>query len=195
MNKQVISSLIAAILASHVFAEEAVVEKKITLPYESEKILRKLQVWEEAQQARLDQEIKEKRAEVIQSLEQHLDIATKRGKLDEALAIREEIERLTPKPPADIRAEEARKEEFAKLVGRWDWHDGKEVHLITENGEVKRIRPGGSWSGKIVFVDGSHVIQIRDKNAYALTSRSENLLTLSYLDRDKEDFTLRRLKD
>lgn len=66
------------------------------LPQESADLISQLKNWELDQQVALQQEMKEKRKQVAAVLERHLEETTKAGDLEGALAIRKEIEKLSP---------------------------------------------------------------------------------------------------
>ena len=67
------------------------------LPEDAKELVSKLSSWELDRQAELQKEITEKRTEVVSVLQTTLERTTKSGDLDGALAIKKEIERLTPK--------------------------------------------------------------------------------------------------
>jgi len=68
------------------------------LPQASADLVEKLAVWELEQQAALQKAVETKRAEVAALLEKQLQETSASGNLEEALAIRKEIERLSPAP-------------------------------------------------------------------------------------------------
>ncbi len=70
------------------------------LPEDSAELVRKLSSWELEQQAILQSNMKAKRAEVVEILKRQMTETTSSGDLDGALAIKQEIERLTsPRNP------------------------------------------------------------------------------------------------
>ena len=86
-------SIIVTLLICFSVARAEDLESK--LPYQSKALVSKLSAWESEQKAQLAREIRRKREQVVQSLKQHLEVATKQGKLDDAIAIRKEIATLS----------------------------------------------------------------------------------------------------
>ena len=64
------------------------------LPEDTGSILKKLQEWEFQQRIEVEEAIREKRGDVLEILETHLERVTKSGDFDNAILIKKEIERL-----------------------------------------------------------------------------------------------------
>ena len=110
------------------------------LPKESLTLVEKLEEWEGKQQSELDSKIAIKRAEVVKVLRKQLESTTKSGELEGALAIREEIERLEPKPKEEVK-EEA--EDTRALLGEWVLEEALEYERVfLSSGEFKILKRG-----------------------------------------------------
>lgn len=75
------------------------------LPEESETLLRNLEQWEFVEKAHLEEKLKEKRRQVVETLRRHQASHTRLGDLDTALAIKKRadaLEALIPQPPGGM---------------------------------------------------------------------------------------------
>ena len=134
-------------------------------PRGSSELLKKLELWEKVELEKVHEKIHAKRLEVIARLEKDLKESTKAGDLDGALSIRGEIERLrttTPSKTTVVKDNEVEKKPGIpeKLVGKWDWFNGKE--FLTINSEGKAEHTNG-WEAKISIKEEKITLQRRDK--------------------------------
>lgn len=141
------------------------------LPEETASILEKLKAWELERQIELQEEIREKRSEVVEVLEKQLAATTKAGNLQGALAIKEELKRLVPlaageeKPMLGEKEEKVRipREAYRGSKSHYLWID-KQVSWAEAQAECEKI------GGNLVCIENEEewdeVLNYRDENGF-----------------------------
>lgn len=132
------------------------------IPRDSADLIKKLNDFAAVEQKTVDDAIAEKTEAVVKILAQHLERATKAGELDAAIALRAEIEKLTPAAADLLPVSSANETESRDLVA---WLDGKVFF--------------GQWSYGLLKIDFRDQIAVVDGKEFEIkrTRGREVLLT------------------
>lgn len=134
MKSPIIALALAGMFAPTLKGEE--------LPLDVVSVLMQLEEFEEAERAKAEKVIADKRLQVAKFLEAALKRETKAGKLETALLIKQKIESLAPAKPVEKPALSgvAKDQDF---IGEWTWFIADQKLILEKENKAFIQLPGG----------------------------------------------------
>lgn len=154
MNRTMKNSLTLVTIYSTAFVS-AICAQDAAIPEDSGALLRQLAAFEKSELEKAHSNIREKRRLVAENLKSHLERETKAGKLEQALAIKKEIEELNSQTETAHTPKEIPQEAPTNVAGTV-WKNGNWTYQFLVNGNVQIQTPTGSdqlkWSQENITV-------------------------------------------
>lgn len=135
------------------------------MPNDAEVMLRKLEDFEKSELQKARSRISEKRADVADFLQQILERETKKGNLEAAISVKEQILRLNPvnsDKTADVTVS-TNQDKIQKAVGIWSWTIPTRKLLVKQGSFFSiSLGSGGSIDGVLKHVEGRKFELVRE---------------------------------